>query len=59
MTALLMQWRSNGGDIMQTVITFIIRMFEAAFYSLIFISALAVAAAIITITEKEGEEHDD
>lgn len=44
---------------MQDVITFILRMFEAAFYTLIFMSGLAVAAAVITITEKDGEKHDN
>ena len=43
---------------MHAIITFILRMFEAAFYSLIFFAPVCVAAAVIAIKEKDGEKHD-
>lgn len=41
---------------MQNVITFILRMFTACFYTLVFLGALAVAAVIVTLAEMAEDE---
>lgn len=41
---------------MQTVITFIIRLFTAAFYTLIFLGVLSVAAFIVWLNEEDEKK---
>lgn len=43
---------------MQDVITFILRMFTACFYTLIFLGALFVAAVIVTLNEWVEDEKE-
>lgn len=45
----------GGNNKMDAIILFIIRLFTAAFYTLIFLGALAVAAFIVWITEEQGK----
>lgn len=44
---------------MDVLIIFIIRLFTAAFYTLIFLGALAVAAFIVWATEEQEKEKRD